>query len=73
MISEILADPLDKTPIGDVAWLKSITGWSHDKIARLCRMREIPGAFKALPKQKGCTWNFRKAKTLSWLERLEAK
>ena len=54
-------------------WLISLTGWSHDKIARLCRRGIIPGAFKALTGRRGDTWNFRKGKTLVWLEGIETK
>jgi hypothetical protein len=60
----------DEAPIGDVAWLVSITGWSHDKVARLCRLKLIKGAFKVQPKERGSTWHFHKAKTLAWLNRL---
>lgn len=50
-----LKDPLDKTPIGDVEWLDSITDWGTDKICRLARLGIIKGAFKAQP---GTEFNF---------------
>lgn len=59
----------NEAPIGDVAWMVSITGWSHDKISRLCRLRVIKGSFKAIP-GKGSTWHFHKGKTLAWLKNL---
>jgi hypothetical protein len=68
-----LYDPLDMRPVGDIAWLQSLTGWTHDKIARLCRLRLVPGAFQAVPGRRGAVWNFRKAKTLAWLDKLETK
>lgn len=67
----LLEDPLDKMPIGDVAWVGAQTGWSHDKIARLARLRRIPGAFQAMPGRRGATWSFRKEKVLHWLRSLE--
>jgi hypothetical protein len=57
---------------GDINWLISITGWSHDKIARLARQRIIKGAFKAIPGSRGCAWNFRKSRTMEWLDSLVA-
>jgi hypothetical protein len=72
MIAATPNEPLTRseTPIGDVAWLVSITGWSHDKVSRLARLKVIKGAFKAEPGKKGSTWNFHKAKTLAWLKSL---
>lgn len=61
----------DSPPIGDVAWLSQLTGWSGYKISRLCRIKAIKGAFKAQPTAKGSTWNFRKSTTLAWLKSLE--
>lgn len=74
-MARMILSPTSKegTLIGDVRWLISLTGWSHDKIARLCRRGVIPGSFKALPGRRGDTWNFRKGKTLAWLEGIEAK
>jgi hypothetical protein len=60
-------------PIGNSSWLSSITGWSYYKIGRLCRLKVIKGAFQAQPGKRGAVWNFRKAKTLAWLESLENK
>jgi hypothetical protein len=54
-------------------WLIGLTGWSHDKISRLCRLRIIKGAFQAQPGKRGAVWHFRKAKTLAWLDSLENK
>ena len=68
-----LRDPLDRTPIGDVGWLDSVTDWGTDKICRLARSGVIKGAFKAQPGTRGAMWHFRKAKTLAWLESLETK
>jgi len=62
-----------ESAIGDMAWLMGQTGWTHDKISRLARIRQIPGAFQAQPRTRGSEWNFRKAKTLAWLESLEVK
>ncbi len=59
--------------IGNMRWMVSQTGWTHDKISRLCRQRVIPGAFKALPGRRGDAWSFRKGKTLAWLEGIEAR
>jgi hypothetical protein len=70
MISE-LVDPLDRKPIGDVPWLHELTGWGHDKIARLARDGRIPGAFQAYPGRRGAKWSFRKTKVLHWLKSLE--
>jgi hypothetical protein len=58
-------------PIGDTNWLMGETGWTHDKIARLCRLKAIPGSFQALKSTRGSKWHFRKAKTLEWLQGLE--
>jgi hypothetical protein len=66
-------DSSKDTVIGDVRWLTSLTGWSHDKVARLCRQRVIKGAFKAVPGRRGDAWNFKKQKTLAWLDGLEAR
>ena len=54
-------------------WLMTETGWTHDKISRLCRLRQIKGAFQSQPGTRGSMWHFRKAKTLAWLESLEVK
>ena len=62
-----------ETGVGDTAWLMSKTGWTHDKVARLCRLKRIKGAFQAQPGIKGSLWCFRKARTLVWLESLETK
>jgi hypothetical protein len=51
----------------------SKTGWNHDKVARLCRLKRVKGAFQAQPKTKGSLWYFRKATTLAWLKSLEVK
>jgi hypothetical protein len=59
--------------IGDTAWLMSKTGWNHDKVARLCRLKRVPGAFQAQRGIKGSMWHFRKAKTLEWLESIEVR
>ena len=59
--------------IGDIKWLMAETGWTYDKIGRLCRLRQIKGAFQTQPGTRGSLWHFRKAKTLTWLESLEGK
>jgi hypothetical protein len=59
--------------VGDTAWMKIQTSWSHDKIARLCRLKRVPGAFQAQKGVRGSMWYFRKARTLAWLESLEVK
>ena len=66
-VSTVIMDPI----IGDMSWMIGTTGWSHDKVARLARRGIIPGAFKALPGQRGDRRSFRKAKTLAWLNSLE--
>jgi hypothetical protein len=66
-------DLLKSQPIGDMKWLRTETGWTHDKISRLCRLRQIKGAFQSQPGTRGSMWHFRKAKTLAWLEGLEIK
>jgi hypothetical protein len=62
-----------ESSIGDMKWLMTETGWTHDKISRLCRLRQIKGAFQSQPGTRGSMWHFRKAKTLGWLEGLEVK
>jgi hypothetical protein len=69
----VLADPLDKRPIGGMVWMMDTSGWTDDKIARLGRLKLIPGAFQAQPGKRGAKWSFRKAKVLAWLESLETK
>ncbi len=71
-MTESVLSPAER-PIGDVQWLCSLTGWSHDKVSRLARLKVIKGAFKAQPKDKGSTWNFHKAQTLAWLKSLGNK
>ena len=66
------AAPRDNRPIGDVAWLCDLTGWSHDKVSRLARLKVIKGAFKAQA-NRGSTWNFHKVQTLAWLKSLGNK
>jgi hypothetical protein len=63
----------DTSVVGDIRWLRSITGWSTFKISRLCRIKQIKGAFQSQPRTRGSMWCFRKAKTLAWLESLEVK
>jgi hypothetical protein len=57
----------------DVRWLQELTGFSHDTIARLCRRKAIPGAFR-LPgsHSKNTPWRFEKTKTLAWVKSLSA-
>jgi hypothetical protein len=59
--------------VGDMRWLITETGWTHDKISRLCRLKKIKGAFQSQPGTRGSMWCFRKSKTLAWLESLEVK
>ena len=61
----------DSNGIGKMDWMIAHTGWSHDKISRLCRLRLIKGAFKSQLGVKGAMWNFHKAKVLEWLDGLE--
>jgi len=61
----------EMTDVGDRIWLMNVTGWSHDKIARLCRQRIIKGSFQIRPGIRGSAWYFRKSKTLAWLRDLE--
>jgi hypothetical protein len=68
-----LVEPGDDKGIGDVAWIQRITGFSLDKINRLCRKKIIPGAFKAQPGEKGSAWSFRKKIVLEWLDRLTTR
>jgi hypothetical protein len=65
--------PEPESGIGDTRWLMSRTNWSHDKCARLCRLKRVKGAFQAQRGTRGSMWLFRKAKTLEWLESLEVK
>jgi hypothetical protein len=62
-----------ETAVGDMRWLQGITGWSSFKISRLCRIKQIKGAFQSQPGTRGSMWCFRKAKTLAWLDSLETK
>jgi hypothetical protein len=62
---------IEEPIFGDMKWLVGLTGWTHDKIARLARRRLIPGAFKAQPGLRGDHWTFRKTKVLAWLNGLE--
>jgi hypothetical protein len=73
MIKRSTAESSDAMPIGDIEWLRGVTGWSAFKISRLCRIKAIRGAFQAQPGVRGSMWQFRKAKTLEWLEGLEVK
>jgi hypothetical protein len=60
--------------IGDTAWLMGETGWTLDKVCRLARQGEIPGAFKVFKGVKGGKaepWSFRKSVTREWLRRIE--
>jgi hypothetical protein len=57
-------------PTGDMGWAMGLTGWSHDKISRLCRRGVIPGAFQAEPGVKGSMWTFRKTEFLNWFNDL---
>jgi hypothetical protein len=68
--SQSLVEPL----FGDTRWLMELTGFSHDTIARLCRRKAIPGAFR-LPgsHSKNTPWRFEKAKTLVWVKSLSGK
>jgi hypothetical protein len=68
-----MIDPLQAAQIGDITWMQQESGWSNDKIARLCRLKVIPGAFQAQPNTQGSAWCFRKSKTLPWLRNLETK
>jgi hypothetical protein len=63
----------NSSPVGDVRWLQGITGWSSFKISRLCRIKQIKGAFQSQPGTRGSMWCFKKAKTQAWLDSLETK
>jgi hypothetical protein len=65
--------PPSEAGIGDTTWLMSQTGWTHDKVARLCRTGRVQGAFQSQPNTKGSLWYFRKTTTLAWLGSLEIK
>ena len=71
--SNLIDDPLEASPVGDMAWMVRESGWTIFKIARLGRLKLIPGAFQAQPGVQGSAWNFRRAKTLRWLRSLETK
>ena len=73
MKKDLIADPLEASPFGDINWLNRESGYTNDKIARLARLGLIPGARQAQPGVQGSPWSFRKAKTLRWLRELEAK
>jgi hypothetical protein len=62
-----------ESSIGDVRWVMGLTNWSHDKVARLCRLKRIKGAFQAQPGTRGSMWLFRKNRTLGWLKSLEVE
>ena len=73
MKTDLIDDPLEASPFGDINWMMRESGWTNDKIARLCRLKLIPGARQAQPGTQGSPWSFRKAKTLSWLRSIETK
>jgi hypothetical protein len=75
LLTPMIPDPeaQAESRIGDMKWLISQTGWTHDKISRLARIGRIKGAFQAQPRTHGSMWCFRKAKTLAWLDSLETK
>jgi hypothetical protein len=56
-----------KTNVGNSKWLKSVTGWSIQKISHVCTSTNVPGAFRS-GKGRGARWSFRKNLTLSWIE-----
>jgi hypothetical protein len=60
---------LDRSLTGSVEWVEGITGWSNQKICRLCRGKQIPGAFQARRAQ-GSRWRFKKEITRPFLDRL---
>jgi hypothetical protein len=62
-----------ESPVGDMAWFTDVSGFGHDKSARLARLGIIAGAYQAQSRTRGSKWHFRKAKTLAWLKNLEAK
>jgi hypothetical protein len=66
-------DPLEASPFGEMSWLMEKSGWTDDKISRLCRAGVIPGAMQSQPGTRGSKWTFRKAKTERWLRSLEKK
>jgi hypothetical protein len=68
-----IEDPLERTPFGAMSWMQRESGWSKDKIARLCRAGLVPGAMQSQPHVQGSHWTFRKSKTLRWLRSLERK
>jgi hypothetical protein len=53
--------------VGNSKWLKSVTGWSIQKISHVCTSQNVPGAFRS-GKGRGARWSFRKNLTLSWIE-----
>jgi hypothetical protein len=63
----------EKSGVADMTWFTSVSGFTHDKSARLCRLGLVPGAFQSQARTRGSKWHFKKARTLKWLESLEAK
>lgn len=59
---------------GDMACLTEVTGWSHDRISRLCRRKLIPGAFRVPGSTgKNVPWCFEKKKVMAWINGLSGK
>jgi hypothetical protein len=56
-----------KTNVGNSHWLKSVTGWSIQKISHVCTSQNVPGAFRS-GKGRGARWSFRKNLTQGWLD-----
>jgi hypothetical protein len=70
-MNELVAQ--QESPVGDMRWFVDVSGFGHDKSARLCRLGLISGAFQAQSRTRGSKWHFRKARTLKWLASLESK
>jgi hypothetical protein len=71
MSTDLIDDPLETEPFGNIDWLTRESGWTQDKVARLSRLGLIPGARQAQPGVQGSPWSYRKARTLRWLRSLE--
>jgi hypothetical protein len=56
-----------KTNVGNSKWLKSVTGWSIQKISHVCTTQNVPGAFRA-GRGRGARWSFRKNLTQAWID-----
>jgi hypothetical protein len=63
--------PPPKNPnIGDMAWFTELTGWDEFKGSRLCRKKQVPGAYNPMAGTRGSRWLFKKQTTEAWFNNL---